>query len=263
MNIIKIGGGKGINTRGIIGDLASFGEKYIIVHGANAYRDELSEKLNAPKKIITSVKGYSSVFTDEPALDVLIMAYAGLRNKRIVEMCQQSGINAIGLTGMDGKMVEGKRNSGIRVNEEGKLKLVRDFSGKPQSVNTGLLSLLLDNGYVPVLTVPIIDENGFAINSENDDIIAIINESLKAERIFQFIEAPGLLENSKDESTLIKHITAAELQQKEISVEGRMKRKIHALNKLLGSNNTKIIIADGRVEHPFADALNGKGTTIQ
>ncbi|MBU1097943.1 MAG: [LysW]-aminoadipate kinase [Bacteroidetes bacterium] len=263
MNIVKIGGGKGINTEGIISDLAAFEEKYIIIHGANAYRDELAEKLNTPKKVITSVKGYSSVFTDESALDVLMMAYAGLRNTRIVEMCQQNGINAIGLTGIDGKIVQGKRNSGIRVHEEGKLKLVRDFSGKPQSVNISLLTMLLENGYVPVLTVPIVDENGYAINSENDDIVVVLNEELKANRVFQFIEAPGLLENSKDESSLINHISSAELLLKEALVEGRMKRKIHALNKLLGGKKTKIIIADGRVEHPFNDALNGKGTTIQ
>ncbi len=263
MNIIKIGGGKRINVEGIISDLASFDEKFIIVHGANAYRDELAEELKAEKKVITSVKGYSSVFTDEKALDVLIMAYAGLRNKRIVEMCQQKGVNAIGLSGLDGRIVQGNRNKGIRVREEGKLKIVRDFSGKPASINTELLDLLTANGYVPVLTVPIIDEDGFAINSENDDIIAVLNQSVQADRIFQFIEAPGFLDDPTDESSLIPEINSAELHQKEAAVEGRMKRKLHALNKLLNGSKTKIVIADGRTEHPFNDALNHKGTLIQ
>lgn len=263
MNIIKIGGGKGINVEGIIKDLSSFDQKFILVHGANAYRDELADQLKVEKKVITSVKGYSSVFTDEKALDILMMAYAGLRNKRIVEICQLNGINAIGLTGIDGKVIQGNRNKGIRIREEGKLKIVRDFSGKPASVNYELLDLLLENGYVPVLTVPIIDENGYAINSENDDIIAVLNEAIKAERIFQFIEAPGFLADPADESTLIPQISSIELQQKESVVEGRMKRKLHALNKLLDNNKTQIIIADGRTEHPFNDALNYKGTIIQ
>lgn len=263
MNIIKIGGGKGINVDGIVSDLASFDEKFIIVHGANAYRDELSEQLKAEKKVITSVKGYSSVFTDEKALDILIMAYAGLRNKRIVELCQQNGINAVGLSGIDGRVVMGNRNKGIRIREDGKLMIVRDYSGKPASINTELLELLLSNKYVPVLTVPIVDENGFAINSENDDIIAVLNGSLQADRIFQFIEAPGYLDNPSDETSLIPRISSAELFQKEEAAEGRMKRKLHALNKLLGNNKTKIIIADGRTEHPFTDALNEKGTIIQ
>ena len=57
------------------------------------------------------------MFSDEKAVDILIMAYAGLRNKRIVELCQQQGINAVGLSGVDGKVVQGLRNSGIRVKE--------------------------------------------------------------------------------------------------------------------------------------------------
>ena len=93
MIIVKIGGGKGINIEGIISDLASLDDKFIIVHGANALRDQLIEDLNQQKKIITSVSGYASVFSDEKALDILIMAYAGLKNKRIVELCQKNLAN--------------------------------------------------------------------------------------------------------------------------------------------------------------------------
>ena len=143
MIIVKIGGGKDINIPGIITDLASLDDQFIIIHGANALRDELAEKLNSPKKTMTSVSGYTSVFSDETALDILIMAYAGLKNKRIVEMCHQNGINAVGLSGIDGKIVEGRRNKGIRIKENGKLKIVRDFSGKPKSINLKLLNLLL------------------------------------------------------------------------------------------------------------------------
>ncbi|MBN1301223.1 MAG: [LysW]-aminoadipate kinase [Melioribacteraceae bacterium] len=263
MNIIKIGGGRQINTEGIIIDLAAFKEKFIIIHGANAFRDDLAERLGVRKKVITSVKGYSSVYSDEDSLDVMMMAYSGLRNKRIVESCQKKGINAIGLTGLDGRMIQGARNQGIRVREDGKLRLIRDFSGKPKSVNTGLLNLLLDNNYIPVLTVPITDEEGFAINSENDDIIASINDIINAKRIFQFIEAPGYLKNPMDESSVIKYISKHELAALEETSEGRMKRKIHALNKLAMNNETEIIISDGRVEHPLNDAINGKGTIIK
>ena len=68
MWIIKIGGGRTINLKGIISDLAEVKEKFIIVHGANALRDELAERLNQPKKILTSVSGFSSVYSDEDAL---------------------------------------------------------------------------------------------------------------------------------------------------------------------------------------------------
>ena len=262
MIIVKIGGGEKINIEGIIADLAAIDEQYLIVHGANALRDKLAEDLGQPKQVLTSVKGYSSVYSDDKLLDVMMMAYAGLRNKRIVELCQRSGINAVGLTGLDGKMVRGKRNQGIRVYQGKKLKIVRDFSGKPQSVNTSLLYLLLDNGYVPVLTVPIIDEHNVAINTENDDVVRVLQQALKADTVINLIEAPGFLENKEDAGSLIESIPAAELEAREQQVEGRMKRKMLAVKKLFEQGATRVIISDGRTDHPVSDALAGRGTVI-
>ena len=263
MIIIKIGGGKEINIEAIIRDLKDLDEKLIIVHGANALRDEIAEKLGNPKKVLTSASGYSSVMTDKDSLDIMMMAYSGLKNKRIVELCHQSGINAIGLSGIDGKVVQGRRNKGIRVRENGKLRMIRDFSGKPKSINTDLLHLLIDNGYTPVLTVPLIDENNFAINSENDDIVALLKESLNAEKVIQLIEAPGFLSDPKDPESLVKTIKKEDLIKKEEMVSGRMKRKILSLRKLFSNGNGTVYISDGRTETPITDALNGKGTIIK
>ncbi len=263
MTIIKIGGGEHINLESIIKDLSNLDDEFIIVHGANALRDNLAKKLNYEKQVLVSASGYSSVFSDEEALDIMLMSYSGLRNKRIVEMCQQSGINAIGLTGLDGKLIEGKRNRGIRVKENGKLRMVRDFSGKPKSINVDLLKLLISNGYVPVLTVPIIDENNFAISSENDDIVALLKSSLDAEKVIQLIEAPGFLDDASNPDSVVKSISKAELEQREAQVDGRMKRKMKALIKLFESGNTSVYICDGRIENPITNALNGGGTIIQ
>ena len=263
MLIIKIGGGKDLNLVGIIKDLATLNEKFIIVHGANALRDDLAKKLGIEKKVVTSLSGYDSVFSDENTIDLAMMAYAGLKNKRIVEMLQQNGVNAIGLSGVDGKVIQGKRNSGIKVREGGKTLLLRDFSGKPKAINKQLLDLLLDNGYTPVLSVPLIDENNFAINSENDDIIALLQNEFKAEKIISLIEAPGFLLDKNDPSSLVSTISKTELEAMEQKVDGRMKRKILALRKLFESGETTVILSDGRTENPIKDALNGKGTTIQ
>jgi len=262
MIIVKIGGGGEINIAGIIKDLSGIDKQYIIVHGANALRDKLAEDLGQPKQVLTSVKGYTSVYSDEKLLDVMMMTYAGLRNKRIVELCHQHGINAVGLTGMDGKMVQGKRNQGIRVHRGGKLKIVRDYSGKPRAVNAALLQLLLDNGYVPVLTVPIIDEQNVAINTENDDVVRVLQQTLQADTVINLIEAPGLLEDKDDASSLIENISPLELEAREQQVEGRMKRKMLAVRKLFEQGATKVVISDGRAEHPVIDALAGKGTVI-
>jgi acetylglutamate/LysW-gamma-L-alpha-aminoadipate kinase len=262
MIIVKIGGGDGININGIIEDLSGLDDQFIIVHGANALRDKLAEDLGQPKQVLTSVKGYTSVYSDDKLLDVMMMAYAGLRNKRIVELCHQHGINAVGLCGLDGKIVQGRRNKGIRVYQGKKLKIVRDFSGKPQTVNAPLLQLLLNNGYVPVLTVPIIDEQNTAINTENDDVVRVLQQALQANLVINLIGAPGFLENKDDETSLIKNISASELQAREQQVDGRMKRKMLAVRKLFEQGASKVIISDGRSAHPVTNAMAGKGTVI-
>jgi len=263
MIIVKIGGGEGINLEGIVQDLAQLKEKFIVVHGANALRDKLAEDLKQPKKVVTSVSGYASVYSDETMIDLMMMAYAGARNKRIVELCHQHGINAVGLSGLDGKVVQGVRNKGIRIYQDGKLKVLRDFSGKPETINKGLLDLLLDHGYVPILTVPIIDEQNNAINTENDDVVSVLQKTMRAETVINLIEAPGFLENKDDEASLIKHIAAAELEAREQQVDGRMKRKMLAVRKLFEHGASRVIIADGRGDHPVADALSAKGTVIE
>jgi acetylglutamate/LysW-gamma-L-alpha-aminoadipate kinase len=91
----------------------------------------------------------------------------------------------------------------------------------------------------------------------------VFQSALRAEKIIQFIEAPGFLENVDDENSLVLNMTKDELRQKEEQVDGRMKRKLHALNKLFETSDTTVIIADGRIANPIKNALQGKGTIIK
>jgi len=263
MYIIKVGGGGAINLEGIVKDMTGLNGPALVVLGANAVRDDIAERLGTPKKTLTSVSGYASVYSDEQAIDAIMMGYPGLRCSRFVELCQQNGVNAVGLSGIDGRAVQGQRNRGIRVREGSKTLLKRDFSGKPKTVNGPLFRLLLDNGYVPVLTIPIADENCFAINSENDDIVNVLQQELGADHILQLIEAPGFLDDKDDPESLVPDLSRSELEHREQQVEGRMKRKMLALRRLFESGASRVIIADGRVETPISDALKGKGTIIQ
>jgi acetylglutamate/LysW-gamma-L-alpha-aminoadipate kinase len=263
MILVKIGGGENIDLEAIIADLANLDTPFIIVHGANVLRDAVAEKMGLEKIVLTSVSGYSSVYSDRDAIDAIMMSYAGLRNKRIVELCQRKKINAIGLTGLDGRLVQGERNKGIRIRQNGKTLIKRDLSGKPRLVNSDLLELLLDNGYCPVLTIPIVDENGFAINSENDDIVVKIAAAMEIDTVIQLIEAPGFMDDPEDESSLVARLSLADLKSREAAVEGRIKRKLLALTRLCATGKTRVIIADGRVDRPIERALHGSGTHIQ
>lgn len=263
MYIVKVGGGASINLAGVADDLAALDAPAVVVLGANAVRDAIAERLGTPRRTIVSQSGYSSVLSDDDAIDAILMGYAGVRATRFVELCQQRGVNALSLTGIDGRAVEGRRNQGIRVREGGKTLIKRDFSGKPRAVNAGLLRLLLDNGYTPVLTIPILDERGIAINSENDDIVNVLQAALGARCIVQLIEAPGLLDDPADESSLVTRMTRAEVDAREARLEGRIKRKMLALKKLLEAGAARVVIADGRTDHPVRDALGGAGTWIE
>lgn len=262
MVLVKIGGGAAINLDGVAADIAAMPGPVVVVHGANAARDHLASALGRAKRVVTSVSGYASVYSDEDAIDLLLMAYAGLQNKRIVERLQRHGRNALGLTGLDGRAVSGVRNKGIRVREGEKTLLLRDFSGKPSAVNESLLHLLLDHGYTPVLTVPLVDEQGFAINSENDDVVAVLQGVLKASVVVELIEAPGLLEDPDDSASVIPALDASDLLLLEERAVGRFKRKLLALRRLFETTSPTVIVADGRVEHPVAAAMAGEGTVI-
>ena len=263
MILIKVGGGATINLDGIAKDLAVLNKSTLVVHGANALRDDLAKGLGHPTRRITSVSGIESVFTDENALKVLTMAYAGLVNKHFVQLCQQNGVNAIGLSGIDGALVCGRRNPGIRIVEDGKKKIVRDFSGKPTEINMALLQLLISEGYTVLLTVPILDEKGFAVNTENDSVVALLQSSLGVRKVIQLLEAPGLLERHDDPSSIIEHMNFSELRRKAAASKGRFRRKLMALSEMADTGCEEIIVADGRVDQPLHSALSGLGTMIR
>lgn len=261
--IIKIGGGAAIDLAAIAADLATFDAPVIIVHGANALRAALARSLGKNVTVLTSVSGYSSVQSDDDAIELMMLAYSGLQNKRLVEQLQMAGRNAIGLAGLDGRVVTGRRNSGIRVSENGRTRIVRDRSGKPVSVNSPLLHMLLDNGYTPVLTMPIADEAGAAINSENDDVVALLADAVGAPTVIQLIEAPGLMRDRHDDASTIARISLEALRDWEVQADGRFRRKLRALCRLVESNAARrVIVADGRVSRPVSSALEGAGTEI-
>jgi acetylornithine/LysW-gamma-L-lysine aminotransferase len=264
--VVKIGGGAGLDLQGVVDDLAALSRPFILLHGANQLRDEMAEALGRPSRVVESISGYTSVLSDDDAVDVLMAAYSGIRNKRLVELLRRAGVNALGLTGLDGGLVQGTRNPGIRVMQEGRKLLLRDNSGKPRAVNGALLRRLVSDGYTPVLTVPIAGEDGSALNTENDEVMALLAAEVGATEVVSLIEAPGLLADRHDESSVVPEVHASELPDWEDRVGGRMKRKIRALGSLFAAcagTDVRVHLADGRVDRPVSRALAGEGTVIR
>ena len=93
-------------------------------------------------------------------------------------------------------------------------------------------------------------------------MVRVLQQAIQADTVINLIEAPGFLKDRDDEASLIRKISPAELESLEQRVKGRMKRKMLAVKKLFEHGATKVIISDGRTEHPVSDALAGKGSVI-
>lgn len=263
MIVIKIGGGKSINIENIASDLASQNEVGVVVHGGNYYLDEYGKKLGIEKKTITSPTGLVSRYTDKGVIELMYLTYAGLANKRIVSLMQRVGLNAIGLSGVDGKLVIGKKHPALLAIENGKKRVIKDdLTGFVQSINKDFLKYLLSKNMVPVITPPVITTDGKVINVDGDKIAAKIATDLKAKLLIFLIEAPGLLTDLKNKDSVITKVNKADLKELLPLISGRMKRKLLECIKLLDSGIQKIIIADGTVESPITNALKGAGTHV-
>ena len=266
ITVVKVGGSAGINYDLVCDDIAALvkdGQRLVFVHGGSGETNTLSEKLGKPPRILTSPQGYTSRYTDAETMDIFAMAIAGKMNTRIVERLLKRGVNAIGLSGIDGRLLEGPRKSSVRAVVDGRQVLVRDdYTGKVERVNAPLLHLLMDAGYMPVVCPPAASTDGEAINVDGDRAAAMIASALGAKRLIILSNVPGLLRDFPDESTLIPHIRYGELEQALSFAEGRMKKKVLGASEAIAGGVEQVVFADARVAGCVRAAMDGKGTMI-
>ena len=244
-----------------VAETVAAGESVVLVHGASRDLNELSTRLGHPPRMVESGRGDVTRFTDTTTMDHFLMAYAGLANKRIVERLRQLGVNAVGLSGLDGGIVRGRRRSDLRVVEDGRARVLHgNFAGSIQSVDESLLNVLLERGYVPVLTPPIAAEDGTAINVDGDRLAAEVAIALHATAPIIFADTPGILRDPADDSTLIAAVTADGVD--ELGLSGRVRPKMQATVRAATNGVATVRIADGRGERPLQAALAGGGTSI-
>lgn len=266
MIVIKIGGSRGINMDYVADDAAELfkqGQKIILVHGAGNEANELSEKLGYPAKHVTSPQGFSWRYTDRQTLEIFTMAAVGKINTFLVESLQKRGVNAIGLSGVSGRVMEGVRKDAVRIVEGGKQRILRDdYTGRVEKVNSDLLCGLLDQNYLPVIAPLAVSYQGDAMNVDGDRAAAIIAGAVHADKLIILTNVIGLMRNFPDESTVITHIDKNKVDASIDFAEGRMKKKVLGASEALGLGVRQVVFADGRVEHPIENALAGIGTII-
>jgi len=257
MIVVKVGGAQGIDIVNVVRDLTAY-TKSIVVHGGSHEVDTLQKQLGIPPHIVTSISGYQSRYTDKKTLELFMMACSGKINKTIVELCQQHNINAIGISGIDGRLLEGKRKDTLKIIERGKKKILRgDLTGKVEVVNTKLLNLLLDSGFTPIVAPLAISYDHFAINVDGDRAAAAIAGALRADVLIILSNVPGLLD--LETNHLIKKISKEECMQ---YARGRMMKKILGAKEALAAGVNKVILGSANIDHPITSALQGEGTVI-
>ncbi len=264
--VVKLGGSEGVNLPAFAADAAAIvrgGQSLVIVHGGSHDTNVLSEALGHPAQFVTSPSGHTSRRTDRRTLEIFQMACRGRMNQMLVEQLQACGANAVGLSGMDGRVWEGKRKDSIRVMEEGRTRIIRDdYTGTVDVVNVGLLRALLGGGYIPVVSPPAISTGHEPINVDADRAAAKTAAALGATTLLLLSNVKGLMRNFPDELTLMRTVRRGEIEMAAECAQGRMKKKVLGAAEALEEGVARVVIGDARVESPITRALAGEGTVI-
>ncbi len=265
--VVKLGGSQGIDLDAFATDAAASiraGHRLVIVHGGSHQTNVLSEQLGHPPRFITSPSGHTSRRTDRRTLEIFQMACRGQLNQQLVERLQRLGVNAVGMSGMDGRLWEGNRKPAIRSVENGRTVVIRDdFTGTVETVNVGLLRMMLNAGYTPVVSPPAISVESEPINVDADRAAAQTAAALGAGTLLLLSNVPGLLRKFPDESSLITHIRRPEVQAYIELAAGRMKKKVMGAGEALKGGVGRVVISDARIDRPITRALTGAGTVFE
>jgi [amino group carrier protein]-L-2-aminoadipate 6-kinase len=262
--VIKMGGS--ILKEGASSDLVAdlklvLGEnKVVIAHGGGAEVTEIASKLGKQQQFIMSPEGFRSRYTDKETIEIYTMVMAGKINKQIVLALQSQGIPAVGLSGLDAKMLQAERKKRlIAVDEKGRKRVMDGgYTGKINTVNTDLLQLLLSKGYVPIVTPIAISEEFEPLNVDGDRTAAIIAGALKADKLILLTDVQGLILKGER----IPKLGASEVKEVLPSIGAGMSTKVHAGLEALNEGVGEIIITSGTGKNPISSALKHETGTV-
>jgi acetylglutamate/LysW-gamma-L-alpha-aminoadipate kinase len=262
--VVKIGGSHGVATTNIVREIAQYvadGQRIVVLHGGSDLTNTLSERLGHPVRMITSPGGMVSRYTDGETLSIYAMAVAGQINTELVATLQQQGVNALGLAGVDGRLLLARRKSAVRsLTPDGRVQLLRDdYTGQIEQVNVALLRQLLDAGYTPVIAPLALSQDGERLNVDGDRASSAVAAALNADALVMMTNVPGLLENPEDQATIIRTVPADRLADYMEYARGRMRKKLLGAQEALQNGVPRVCIG----HDSLVDVLNGAGTVIE
>lgn len=258
--VVKYGGNAMTNNElkdAVMSDivlLSLVGIKVVLVHGGGPEISEMLKKLDIPSKFIGGLR-----YTDSDTIDVVKMVLAGKVNKELVQLLAQHKGSAVGLCGIDGKMLIAEKKSGENGQDLG-------FVGDIVKVNTKPITDALANGNIPVIATVATDENGNTYNVNADTAAARIAAELSAENLILMTDIAGLLRNKDDPSALIPSLNVSEVpfMKRQGIISGGMIPKIDCCVEAVRRGVRKTAIIDGRIPHSILiEILSNEGIGTQ
>ena len=211
--VVKAGGGvfaDADSTRSLveqIGILHYFGVRVVLVHGGGPQLTELSAALGVPTQMVEGRR-----VTDQRSIDVTTMVLNGLINTRVLAMCRDLNVDAVGISGVDAGLVRAHKRPPVRLSADG-APVDFGYVGDIDAVDTTVLRKLLDNGLMPVVSPLSADESGTLLNINADTVAAAIGAALGAEKLILCTATPGILGSVSDPGSLISYTDLAGLKR--------------------------------------------------
>jgi len=232
----------------------------VLVHGGGKGVTEIASKLGKEQKFVFSPTGFRSRYTDKETMEIFTMVMAGKINKKLVSALQKQEIPVVGLSGLDGYLLQAERKKRLIImNEQGRKQVIDGgYTGKVQKVNASLLKLLIDNGYVPLVSPVAVSEEFEPLNVDADRTAANIAGALKADKLILLTDVEGLMLNGK----LVKQLSVEDVESKLKKIGGGMITKVFAAQEALKNGVGEVVICSGVRSNPISFALKHDGGTV-
>lgn len=255
--VIKYGGNAMINEQlkqQVMEDMVLLwliGVKVVLVHGGGPEINELMDKLGKKPQFVDGLR-----VTDKETVDIVQMVLAGKVNKTLVNLLEMKGGKAMGISGMDGRLIEAE----IKDERLG-------YVGKVTNVHITPIVDLLEKGYIPVVSTIGCDKNGNAYNINGDTAAAYIAGALGAQRLIMMTDIDGILRDKDDPTTIIPNVTLKGIEQLKAEgvISGGMIPKVDCCIEAIHKGVKNVVILDGRVPHSILMELltdEGAGTMV-
>jgi len=262
--VVKAGGavfGDPALTRALIEQIAILhylGIRVVMVHGGGPQLTEVTEALGVPTRMVQGRR-----VTDERSIDATSMVLNGLINTRILAICRDLDIDAVGLSGVDAGLVRAHKRPPVKISTESGETVDYGFVGDIDSIDTTVIRKHLDNGLMPVISPLSADEKGQLLNINADTVAAAIGAALEAEKLILCTGAPGILDNVADPGSVISYTDLAGLKRmrEEGKIVDGMLPKAKAIEDAIRGGVRRVhVISYSTPDSILAEVFTNEGT---